>query len=41
MDTIIVHGGLGTTAVALRAGVPTIVTGLSASSKISEFDPHI
>jgi len=28
MDCIIIHGGLGTTADALRAGVPVIVTGV-------------
>lgn len=28
MDTIIVHGGLGTTAEALRVGVPVIITGV-------------
>lgn len=27
MDCIVIHGGLGTTAEALRSGVPTIVTG--------------
>eukprot|EP01127_Copromyxa_protea_P014440 TRINITY_DN4019_c0_g1_i2.p1 TRINITY_DN4019_c0_g1~~TRINITY_DN4019_c0_g1_i2.p1 ORF type:complete len:1029 (+),score=204.55 TRINITY_DN4019_c0_g1_i2:415-3087(+) len=28
MDTIIVHGGLGTTAEAMRAGVPVMITGV-------------
>uniref|UniRef100_A0A6B2LI55 Glycosyl transferase family 28 C-terminal domain-containing protein n=1 Tax=Arcella intermedia TaxID=1963864 RepID=A0A6B2LI55_9EUKA len=28
LDTIIIHGGLGTTAEALRVGVPVIVTGV-------------
>lgn len=28
MDCIIVHGGLGTTAEAMRAGVPVMITGV-------------